>query len=116
MKFSGGTHRHRPVSKRRDDALALPKFNLSILEQPRDCACSRTKNVEPRKMNESSGPGTLNQRATCARFAHSMSDRLYGEGRAYLGSQLVAPPSPTTRLMSNSRPPSSLYTCTTSRT
>ena len=65
MKFSGGTHRHRPVSKRRDDALALPKFNFSILEQPRDCACSRTENVEPRKMHESPGPGTLNQRATC---------------------------------------------------
>lgn len=51
-----------------------------------------------------------------ARFILSMSDRHYGEGRAHLGSQLVAPPSPTTRLMSNSRPPSSLYTCTTSRT
>ena len=58
---------YRPVvPEGRNNASALPELNFSILEQSCDRACSRTENVEPREMYESSRPGTLHQRTTCA--------------------------------------------------
>lgn len=64
------------VFKCRNDSLAFPELDFSILKQPCDRTSGRAENVKPREVDEAPRPGALDQRAAWA-DAKSLNHRWY---------------------------------------